>query len=60
MHPVTGDQLLSTSIIELGAMGYGDHVLLGYLAPSAPVTGHLGVSRVGVPWALRFGLTTGT
>jgi hypothetical protein len=60
VHPVTGDQLLSTSIIELGAMGYGDHVLLGYLAASAPVTGHLGVSRVGVPWALRFGLTTGT
>jgi glycosyltransferase involved in cell wall biosynthesis len=59
VHPVTGDQLLSTSTSELDAMGYVNSRLLGYLAPSAPVTGVPGVRRVGVPWALRFGLTSG-
>jgi glycosyltransferase involved in cell wall biosynthesis len=59
VHPITGDQLLSTQETELLSLGYADVRLLGYLAASAPVTGALGTIRVGVPWAQRFGLVDG-
>jgi len=56
VHPVTGDQLLSTNKVEPHRMGYTDAVLLGYLGASAPLTGTLGSIRVSVPWATRFGM----
>jgi hypothetical protein len=54
-HPVTGDQLLSPSPLEITDMGYGEPLLLGYLVARAPTTGQLGVRIVPVPWASRFG-----
>jgi hypothetical protein len=56
LHPVTGDQLLSTSPLEGNDMGYQGTILLGYLLERAPVTAALGI-RIGipVPWASRFG-----
>jgi hypothetical protein len=54
-HPVTGDQLLSTSPLEITDMGYGEPLLLGYLVARASTTGQLGVRTVPVPWASRFG-----
>jgi hypothetical protein len=59
-HPVTGDQLLSTSEPEPRYLGYKDVVLLGYLLARAPVTRTLELARLGVPWASRFGLVIGT
>jgi hypothetical protein len=55
VHPVTGDQLLSSSAIEAGDMGYVDVMLLGFLGASAPVTGSLGTERPLLPWASRLG-----
>jgi hypothetical protein len=55
IHPVTGDQLLSTEELEPRDLGYGSVTLLGYLLARAPVTGTLGPIQVGVPWASRFG-----
>jgi len=55
-HPVLDDQLLSVSRLEASDMGYVNTILLGYLQESAPITGRLGLARVGVPWASRFGL----
>jgi hypothetical protein len=57
VHPVTQDQLLSPWPLEIDDMGYKQSVLLGYVLQSAPVTGRLGVSRVTLPWASRFGQT---
>ena len=54
-HPVTGDQLLSTSEWEASDLGYGEAELLGYADGVAPVTGRLGLERREVPWASRFG-----
>jgi hypothetical protein len=56
IHPVTGDQLLSTDPGEAARLGYGDVALLGYLVAKAPVTGKLGPIRPPAPWAARFGL----
>ena len=56
MHPVTGDQLLSTSRLEGNDMGYSRTTLLGHLVEQAPVTRRLGIRpAVQVPWASRFG-----
>jgi glycosyltransferase involved in cell wall biosynthesis len=55
-HPVTGDQLLTTSPRETADLGYERAAVLGYLAPEAPLTGRLGTIRAGIPWASRFGL----
>ncbi len=55
IHPVTGDQLLTSSPLEAADMGYGRAELLGYALAVAPLTGRLGVKAVTVPWASRFG-----
>jgi hypothetical protein len=55
IHPVTGDQLLSTYYWEAVDLGYGEPVLLGHLELDAPVTGDLGTGRPWLPWASRFG-----
>jgi glycosyltransferase involved in cell wall biosynthesis/GT2 family glycosyltransferase len=55
-HPVTGDQLLSTSPGEAPQMGYGQPKLLGHLRALTPLTRSTERRVVGVPWASRFGL----
>jgi hypothetical protein len=55
IHPVTGDQLLSTYLWDAVDLGYGEPTLLGYLQAEAPVTSRLGASRPWLPWASRFG-----
>jgi hypothetical protein len=55
VHPVTGDQLLTTEPAEIDALGYRYPSLLGYLVARAPVTGRLGPIRRAAPWASRFG-----
>jgi hypothetical protein len=55
VHPVTGDQLLSTRRADLDDTGYTDGVLLGHLGASAPLTGRLGPVRLAIPWARHFG-----
>ena len=55
VHPVTRDQLLTTNVHEPGDLGYGEGTVIGHLIPAAPVTGRLGVSRLKMPWASRFG-----
>ncbi len=59
IHPVTGDQLLSTTEPEARSLGYRDMHPLGHLVACAPVTGTLGIVRHGAPWASRFGLAPG-
>ena len=56
VHPVTGDQLLSTDPSEAERLGYREVALLGHLIARAPVTGTLGPTRPRAPWAARFGL----
>lgn len=56
VHPVIGDQLLSIDPWEPLDLGYGEPVLLGYLRPSAPLTGRLGVVSSELLWASRFGM----
>jgi hypothetical protein len=55
LHPVTGDQLLTTEPDEIDGLGYGHDALLGYLVARAPVTRTLGPIRPAAPWAARFG-----
>jgi hypothetical protein len=55
IHPVTGDQLLTTDPWEAVDLGYGDPALLGHLEASAPVTGRLGTIRPHLPLASHFG-----
>ncbi|MEA2374668.1 MAG: hypothetical protein QOD53_1131, partial [Thermoleophilaceae bacterium] len=55
LHPVTGDQLLTTNGWEPNDLGYAPCELLGYLDAQAPVTGRLGIERHDIPWASRFG-----
>ena len=54
-HPVTGDQLLSTSRWEANDMGYTGVELLGFVDDRAPVTGRLGTRKPLIPWASRLG-----
>jgi glycosyltransferase involved in cell wall biosynthesis/GNAT superfamily N-acetyltransferase len=56
VHPVTGDQLLTTDPSEAERLGYQEVALLGHLVARAPVTGTLGPTRPQAPWAARFGL----
>jgi mycothiol synthase len=58
VHPVTGDQLLSTDPAEGERLGYEAVALLGHLIARAPVTGTLGPIRPTAPWTTRFGLVT--
>ena len=55
-HPVTGDQLLTQSDAEALIMGYAQPELIGFLRPTAPVTGNRDWPRPRIPWARRFGL----
>jgi hypothetical protein len=55
LHPVTGDQLLTTERLEAADLGYGEPELLGYVDADAPVTGRLGTHRRDVPWASHLG-----
>lgn len=55
LHPVNGDQLLSTRESEAGTLGYCAPMLLGFLEAAAPVSGRLGGSSPTIPWASRFG-----
>lgn len=55
VHPVTGDQLLTTDEGDAPHLGYSEPVKLGYLEPVAPVSGELGSGRPFIPWAARFG-----
>jgi D-inositol-3-phosphate glycosyltransferase len=56
IHPITGDQLLSTRNREAAVLGYSDAARLGYLVAAAPLTGVLGWRRALVPWADRPGV----
>jgi hypothetical protein len=55
VHPVTGDQLVTTDPYEAIDLGYGEPVMLGYALAAAPVTGRLGTTRPVLEWASRFG-----
>jgi hypothetical protein len=55
VHPVTGDQLLTTNPWEANDLGYGPPELLGHIDAAAPVTGRLGTKRLHLPWASHFG-----
>jgi D-inositol-3-phosphate glycosyltransferase len=55
IHPVTGDQLLSTRRNEADELGYRDPTRLGYLVAAAPLTRVLGWQRTLLPWAYRLG-----
>jgi glycosyltransferase involved in cell wall biosynthesis len=55
IHPITGDQLLSTRRKEASELGYGDPTRLGYLVAAAPLTRVLGWQRTPLPWAYRLG-----
>jgi hypothetical protein len=55
VHPITGDQLLTTWRWEATDLGYAQVTLLGYLDPCEPPTGRLAGRRPHVPWASRFG-----
>ena len=55
IHPITGDQLLSTRRNEADELGYRDPTRLGYLVAAAPVTRVLGWQRTLLPWAYRLG-----
>ena len=56
LHPVTGDQLLSTDPCEAANLGYREALLLGHLVARAPVTGRLGPIRTPATWTNRFGM----
>ncbi len=55
VHPVSGDQLLSTDERESTDLGFNAPVMLGFIKAAAPASGTLGVSRPHIPWASRFG-----
>jgi glycosyltransferase involved in cell wall biosynthesis len=57
LHPIVGDQLLTTDQWELVHLGYVDIALLGFLIPVAPLTGRLWSKRPPLPWASRYGST---
>jgi polysaccharide pyruvyl transferase WcaK-like protein len=55
IHPVTGDQLLTTNEWEPRDLGYGEAELLGYADGQAPLTGRLHLERRDLPWASHLG-----
>jgi glycosyltransferase involved in cell wall biosynthesis len=59
VHPVTGDQLLTSLAREATDMGYANVELLGYLLDAAPITGVGGLRETSIPWASRFGQNAG-
>jgi glycosyltransferase involved in cell wall biosynthesis len=54
-HPVNGDQLLTRSQVDAAELGYGDTQLLGFMAPTAVLTGKLDRHATSIPWARRAG-----
>jgi glycosyltransferase involved in cell wall biosynthesis len=55
IHPITGDQLLSTRSGEASELGYQNPTRLGYVVAAAPLTRVLGWRRTALPWAYRLG-----
>jgi glycosyltransferase involved in cell wall biosynthesis len=55
IHPITGDQLVTTNHWEVTDLGYVHRRLLGYVHVSAPVTGGLDAPRPELAWASRAG-----
>jgi hypothetical protein len=55
LHPVTGDQLLTTNDWEPGDLGYLEPALLGHVVLAAHVTGRVGAGRPPLRWASRLG-----
>jgi D-inositol-3-phosphate glycosyltransferase len=55
VHPITGDQLLTTDLWEAVDLGYLEPTLLGHLVAAAHVTGRLGTDRPRLRWASRLG-----
>ncbi len=55
VHPVTGDQLLSTGEFEGNDLGYVNTRVIGYLVRGAPETGRLGPLPTHPSWGSRFG-----
>jgi glycosyltransferase involved in cell wall biosynthesis len=54
-HPVTGDQLITCDLFELGDLGYADPIQLGHAVAAAHLTGRRGCERHTIPWAARLG-----
>lgn len=55
LHPITGDQLLSTSSQLADELGYEHNARLGYLVMTAPVTGSLRMAPATMAWTNTFG-----
>jgi hypothetical protein len=55
VHPITGDQLLSTDGRESAELGYNAPELIGFIEAAAPASGSLACGRPSIPWASRFG-----
>ena len=55
IHPITGDQLLTTRRNEAGELRYPNPTRLGYLVAAAPLTRVFGWQRTLLPWAYRLG-----
>jgi D-inositol-3-phosphate glycosyltransferase len=55
IHPVTGDQLLTTNAWEVNDLGYTARRLLGYVHDSTPLTGGFEAPPPELPWAYRQG-----
>ncbi len=60
VHPVTGDQFVTTYRLEAQDMGYVDIAQLGWIFDRSPVTGRRDMRRLPVPWASRYGLEART
>jgi hypothetical protein len=56
-HRVLADQFVTHYPLEATDLGYVDVRSLGYIQADAPLTGVLGNTGAGVPWASRFGLS---
>jgi glycosyltransferase involved in cell wall biosynthesis len=56
LHPVAGDQLLTTREEEAGQLGYLMPKRLGYIVAAAPGAHSLGTRERSIPWGSRDGL----
>jgi hypothetical protein len=55
IHPITGDQLLTTDWKESARLGYNAPESIGFLEDAAPASGTLLDGRPTIAWASRFG-----
>lgn len=60
VHPITGDQLLSTDAGESTRLGYNTPESIGFLEAAAPASGSLLQARPAIAWASRFGQGKGS